>query len=183
VAHAVAQMSKVTVFGAPQTVTVDGEALTAHLGETDPVRTVEQMVADRSHTIASIVQALASEASAELVDLQLEGVARSLLSQRHVRVLVDADGWIRGWDVGPAPGQWGVSLRLSKLKTSIDDDAFTLDPALAAQAVDQTPALVAQGTMLDAAFDDPAAVADAKQRILAAIVEAQTASSPVAAPP
>ncbi|MEO0601332.1 MAG: hypothetical protein AAF211_07840, partial [Myxococcota bacterium] len=123
-----------------------------------------------------------NEASAELVGFQLDAIARALVSQRHVRVLVDGDGWIRGWDVGPAPDQWGVSMRLSKLKTSVADDAFTLDPALAAQAVDQTPAVVAQGNTLDAAFDDPAAVADVKQRILAAIDKAKTASSPVADP-
>ncbi|MEN0061755.1 MAG: hypothetical protein AAGA48_06360 [Myxococcota bacterium] len=169
VAESVDAVMKSATFTGQQAVTEDGETLTAYIGVIDPAERIEAMVAEKSPGIAALLQSRKSELADRVFPVQLQATAETLMAQRHVRVLLDSEGWIRGWDAGPAQGRMAVSMRLNKLRRSVEKDAFILDTSLEAQAVDQTPALVAQHEALDKTFADTAAVAEVKAELLAAV--------------
>ncbi len=166
----VRRMGELATFERTESVTEHGETLTAHVGQLDLERQIERMVAERTPTLGALLLVQESpKASADLVERRFEGIARSLKGGRHVRLLVDGDGWIRGWDVGPAPGRYAMQIRLSNLRGQVEDGAFVVDPELEASANDMTEGLVAQAEQLREAWSDAEAVEQTKQRLLEAV--------------
>jgi len=166
-------------FARTETATEDSETLTAHVGRVDLDRAIDRMVAERHVSLGMLLQLLGqAPLDQSLLDLQLKTIVGSLLAQEQVRLLVDKDGMLRGWDVGPTSGTWAASMRLSKLEPKVSDDAFVLAPALEQQVVDQTPALLAQTESLRKSFDDEQTVARARTMLREALERARTGTHP-----
>lgn len=179
VATTVETFTSIVRFARTETATEDGETLTAHVGRVDQDRAIDRMVAERHVSLGMLLQMLGqAPLEPSLLDLQLKTIVGSLLAQEHVRVLVDKDGMLRGWDVGPAPGTWAASMRLSRFEPKVAADAFVLAPALEQQAVDQTPALLAQTESLRKSFDDEKSVARARTKLRDALQQARVDTKP-----
>lgn len=170
VADVVEKLAAVVTFSRTARVDEEGEQLTAYLGELDDTRALDALVAERSPSLGTLIQALDNPQMRDaMLDFQVKTLARAFAAERHVRVLVDDQGWLRGWDVGPAPGTWALTVRLSNIATKVAPGAFDLAPEMEKLAVDQTPALVAQTESLEASFDDKKAVEDVRTRIREAL--------------
>ncbi|MEO0602741.1 MAG: hypothetical protein AAF211_14965 [Myxococcota bacterium] len=164
VASGLRQLTQGVVFTKTETVVEDGRALLVHAGEADFAAMLEHVIAERNYGFGILTMQRGSDE--RLREFRVREAAAQMFASRHVRVFVDQDGFVAGWDVGPRPGTVMYSLRLSELKLQVAPDAFVLDPELRAIAVDQTPGMVANLDAVRPAFDDAAAVARLKSDLL-----------------
>lgn len=168
IAALVERLLEGATFEAATLETVGGESLQVYLGRSQVEHVIDRLIERRSQDVARVLQLLAKDADDELLEFQLRILARALVAQQVMRVYVDSEGWIRGWDAGPKGGVWLVSMRLDDISPRVEADAFALDPAVEERMVDQTPALKAQVRELRQGFADTQAVSQARSLLLEA---------------
>jgi hypothetical protein len=179
VATTVEALASAVRFERPDRVVEEGETLTVHVGRLDVDRALGQWVAERQVSLGMFVQTLGqTPLDPAMVDLQLTSLADLVRAQEVVRVLVDEHGWLRGWDVGASPDASAMTVRLSRLAPTVADNAFAIDAALEQQAVDQTPALLAQTVSLQKSFDDVNAVERARLMLREAVERSRSRHLP-----